>query len=166
LESAPSVFGAKGFHLGIVLRGQHRHEGLLLAREQHDAGAAKPKGRAVAFQDAEQAIVAALGAIHAHFVEAGHVAVHGLPLAATAEGGWGRVGYRLHHGHDHGLDLGGARAQELKGRHGTRGIVAGVALEEVHAPRGRVLAGARLLHYAPSACLNGITFTLARSLSR
>jgi len=119
----------------------------------YDAGAAKSNGRAVTFKDAEQAIVAALGSVDADFVEAGHIAVHGLPLPSTAESRRGRVCYGLHHGHDHGLDFGGARAQKLKRRRKMRGIVGRVALEEVHAPRGGTLAGVRFASLRPFCLL-------------
>src|SRR3546814_10727760 len=82
---------ASGLELGpvaqgsaIVLRIGGRALGLRQAVDDDDRGATQVDG--VTLEEAERAVVHA-PALHPDLVEAGHVAVHRLPLAATGESG-------------------------------------------------------------------------------
>ncbi len=93
------------------------------------------KFRGVSFKDAEQAVIAPVGAPNPHLVEASHVIVHYLPLASPGEGRRRGLGDGLKHGLHFGPDLGGDLIKEVDRRDSLGLVVAGVAPEEVDQPR-------------------------------
>jgi len=111
--------------------------------DYHDARTAKVRG--VSFKDAEQAVIASVGAPNPHLVEAGHVIVHDLPLASPGEGRWRGRGDGLEHGLHFGPDLGGDLIEEVDRWHRLGLVVAGVAPKEVDQPRLGV-GGAVIVH--------------------
>jgi hypothetical protein len=73
--------------------------------------------------------------VNSDFVSTPHVAVHGFPLAATAEHGGRGVGDRFDHSKHHRPDLFRTGKQKVPGRHGLLRVVRTMTLKEVDAPR-------------------------------
>ena len=90
------------------------------------------------FQDAEQPVIATIGAADPDLEEAGHLVMHHFPLAPSREGGRRSSGYSIEHGMDLGSHLDGQAVEKADGGDGPVRIVLLGALEEVDEPRDRV----------------------------
>src|SRR5690606_30351034 len=87
-----------------------------------------------AVEKTEESMVLA-AALNADLVQAGHVAVHGLPLATAAERRRRRFGDSVQDGMDLGDDLSWKCAEEVESRRDPGRVVLRGALEEVDSPR-------------------------------
>lgn len=97
LEHGPSTAEllAQRDHPPVVAWVRKLSEWLREAIDASEARAAEV-GR-LAFEDAEETMVASVGAADPDLVEAGHVTVPGVPLPSARERGWWSLGHRVEH---------------------------------------------------------------------
>ena len=121
---------------GVVPRVGGLTERLGQAVDDNYRGTAQVLG--LPFQDAEQPVIATIGATDPDLVEAGHLVMHHFPLASSREGGRRGGGYSIEHGMNLGSHLDGQAVKKDDGGDGPVRIVLSGALEEVDEPRDRV----------------------------